>query len=210
MTQRRRTRATAVIVLVTCLAFVPMALIGALDWAAAVAGFIPARVAGTMELGGAAPVWLTPLTATLVHASLIHLFMNMLMMVFCGKLVEEVLGAPGLVTVYVVGAYAAAAGQYLAGPHMPVPMVGASGAASAVLGVYALLYGRQREAVAHPVLNRLVNIAWLAGAWIGLQLLFGLAGSSQGMPIAIAAHIGGFLAGLLLARPLLLWRYRRA
>ena len=59
-----------------------------------------------------------------------------------------------------------------------------------------------------------VHVVWLAAAWIGIQLLMGLAGfgSSVGAngPIAIGAHIGGFLAGLVLARPLLLWRYRAA
>jgi len=210
MRQLQRPRATGAIVALTCVAFAPVALVGALDWAAAAGGFIPARVAGTLIMQGAAPIWLTPLTATLVHANLIHLFMNMIMLVFCGRLVEEAIGASGFLVVYVVGAYAAATAQYLAGPHAAVPMVGASGAASAVLAVYALLYGRQRAAVAHPGINRLVNILWLAAAWIGIQLLFGYAGSSDGMPIAIAAHIGGFLAGLLLARPMLLWRYRQA
>ena len=63
--------------------------------------------------------------------------------------------------------------------------------------------------MAHPGLNHLINIAWLAAAWIGIQLLFGYAGATGGMSIAIAAHIGGFLAGLALARPLLMSRYRR-
>lgn len=204
----RRPSATAIIVVATFVAFLPVALVGGLDWAALAAGFIPARLAGTLVLEGALPAWLTPLTATLVHAGALHLMMNMLMVGFCGRLVEDAIGARGLLILYGVGAYAAAAGQYLVGPHEVTPMVGASGSASAVLAVYALLYGRPREAVAHPLLNRLVNVAWLAAAWIGLQLLFGLAGSGQGMPIAIAAHIGGFLAGLALA-PMLLSRYSK-
>jgi membrane associated rhomboid family serine protease len=53
-------------------------------------------------------------------------------------------------------------------------------------------------------------VLWLAAAWIGVQLLTGLAGLGGGPLVAIGAHIGGFLAGLALARPLLLWRYRKA
>jgi membrane associated rhomboid family serine protease len=53
-----------------------------------------------------------------------------------------------------------------------------------------------------------VRVVWLAAGWVFLQSLFGLAFS--GGRIAIAAHVGGFAAGLALARPLLLWRYRRA
>jgi membrane associated rhomboid family serine protease len=163
-----------------------------------------------MLLQGAAPIWLTPLTATLVHAGFLHLALNMMMLGFCGALVETALGARGMLVLYIVGAYAAAFAQYVAGPHEAVPMIGASGAASAVLGVYALLYGRRRTAVAHAGLNRLINIIWLAVAWIAVQLLFGYAASGEGVSIAIAAHIGGFLAGLALAQPLLWWRYRSA
>ena len=205
-----RATATGVIVAVTCLAFLAATLTVGTDWAAAAGGFIPARISGVMILEGAVPAWLTPLTAALIHASFFHLLFNMVMLGFCGKLVEQAIGGRGLLILYLAGAYAAAFAQYLAGPHEAVPMVGASGAASAVLGVYALLYGRHKQAVAHPALNRLINIAWLAVAWIGIQLLFGFAGATEGMSIAIAAHIGGFLLGLALARPLLLWRYREA
>jgi membrane associated rhomboid family serine protease len=210
MMQPRPARTTNAIVAATCVAFLAVTLTVGTDWAAAAGGFIPARISGVLPLDGAVPAWLTPLTAALLHASFFHLLFNMVMLAFCGKLVEQAIGGRGLLILYLVGAYAAAFAQYLAGPHEAVPMVGASGAASAVLGVYALLYGRHKQAVAHPGLNRLINIAWLAVAWIGIQLLFGFAGATEGMSIAIAAHIGGFLAGLALARPLLLWRYREA
>lgn len=208
--RQQAARTTTALVAVTCVAYLLTTATVGIDWAAAAAGFIPARISGVMLLEGGIPAWLTPLTAALIHASFFHLLFNMVMLGFCGKLVEEAIGGRGLLILYLVGAYAAAFTQYLVGPNEAVPMVGASGAASAVLGVYALLFGRHRQAVSHPGLNRLINIAWLAAAWIGIQLLFGYAGSTQGMSIAIAAHIGGFLLGLALARPLLLWRYRQA
>ena len=91
-----------------------------------------------------------------------------------------------------------------------MPMVGASGAISAVLGAYAMLFGRNRVRSRIPALALWLNALWLAAAWIGLQLLIGFTFETAGARIAIAAHIGGFLVGLLLAKPLLLLRYRGA
>jgi membrane associated rhomboid family serine protease len=79
-----------------------------------------------------------------------------------------------------------------------------------VIGSYALLFGRNRVKVADPRLALWLHVLWLAAAWVGLQILVGLMFQETGMLIAVAAHIGGFLAGLALAQPLLLLRYRRA
>jgi membrane associated rhomboid family serine protease len=89
-------------------------------------------------------------------------------------------------------------------------MIGASGAVSAVIGAYSLLFGRNKVRIANHALAVAVNVVWLAAAWIGLQLLIGYSFGTAGLRIAIAAHIGGFLAGLILARPLLLLRWRGA
>ncbi len=156
------------------------------------------------------PVLLTPLTATLVHSGFVHLVFNLIMLLFCGRSAERVLGGTGIVILYLVGAYAAAAAQYAVGPAEPVPMVGASGAISAVLGAYALLFGRNKVKVAHPGLSTFLNALWLFAAWIGLNLLTGLTYQTPGLRIAIAAHIGGFLVGLALAKPLLLLKWRGA
>jgi membrane associated rhomboid family serine protease len=203
-------RATAALVIVTAIAWALIDLTGQTERAAVLGGFIPARFGAGPELHGAVPAILTPLTATLLHAGLLHLAFNMLMLGFCGRFVEVALGRGGLLLLYGVGAYAAAAGQYLAGPASFSPMIGASGAASAVLGAYALLYGRRPTALSGSLPAHAVNVAWLAVAWIGLQILVSYAASGENIAIATAAHVGGFLCGLLLARPLLLWRYRRA
>lgn len=174
-----------------------------------VGGFMPARLSG-LVVPGALPVWITPLSATLLHGGLLHLGFNMLMLVYCGRMVETALGPVGLGVLYVIGAYAAAGGQYAANPMDINPMIGASGAISAVFGAYALLFGKPRGFTAHPRLAMALNVLWLAAAWIGLQILMAFALRGSGMSIAIAAHIGGFLAGLVLARPILLFRYRKA
>ncbi len=202
-------RLTNILVIATAAIWLALDLAGWLDWASIAAGFIPARVAGA-ALDGALPVVLTPLSATFVHANLAHVGFNMLMLLYCGRHAEYALGPAAFAFLYIVGAYASAGAQYLVDPGSIVPMVGASGAISAVLGAYALLFGQKRAKAIGPVPAIVVHILWLAAAWIGVQLLFGFAMADAGMAIAVAAHIGGFVAGLLLARPLLLWRYRRA
>ncbi len=88
-------------------------------------------------------------------------------------------------------------------------MIGASGAISGVVGAYALLFSRRRGASAEHPLGNLLHILWLAAAWIFVQLLVGLASAGAHLSIAIAAHIGGFIAGLALAQPLLRLRWRK-
>ncbi|MGQ0560228.1 MAG: rhomboid family intramembrane serine protease [Sphingosinicella sp.] len=196
-----RARLTLAITLVTLLAWLFIATAGFADWAMVWGGFIPAR----MTSGGGqglAPYWLTPLTATMLHANIFHIGFNLLILVFCGRPVESVMGPLRLLILYLVGAFAAAAAHWLADPADMAPMIGASGAISAVLGAYAILFGRNRVKLANPLLALWLNALWLMAAWIGLQLLVGLTFSTGGLRIAIAAHIGGFLAGVLLAYPL--------
>ena len=203
-------RATVALAVATVAAWLLVTLAGIGPDAVVLGAFIPARAAGLIPLTGAVPVWLTPVSALFLHAGLLHLGFNLLMLAFCGRFVEVALGWRGVLALYLVGAYAAALGQYALAPLSTAPMIGASGAISALLGAYALLYGERRATLSDRRLNAAVNIMWLAAAWIGLQLLVGLALSDGRQSIAIGAHIGGFLAGLALARPLLLWRYRRA
>lgn len=205
-----RARATLAIAAVTAAAWLVAAGLGIDDIAAVWGGFIPARVQGLDGDSMLAPTFLTPLTATFVHAGFIHLAFNLLIHLFCGRAVENLLGGANLVILYVVGAYAAAAAHYLVDPADLIPMVGASGAVSAILGAYAMLFGRNRVRVANPSLALLVNALWLAAAWVGLQLMVGFTFQTIGARIAIAAHVGGFLAGLLLAKPLLAYRFRGA
>ena len=86
-----------------------------------------------------------------------------------------------------------------------------------MLGAYAMLFGRNKVKVAHPTLALWLNALWLMAAWIVLQVCLGivLSGSTfvtggEGVKIAVAAHIGGFAVGIVLANPLLLFKYRKA
>jgi membrane associated rhomboid family serine protease len=202
-------RLTYALVIVTVLAFMAGALFTRGGFTTEQMGFIPLRISG--DVGGfVIPVWLTPLTSTLSHGDLIHLGFNMVMLVYCGRMAEAVLGTGPLALLYVVGAYLAAAAQYLIDPASPVPMIGASGAISAIIGVYALLFGRNDVKSWGPIPAHWVRAIWLAVAWTGVQWMVALATRGGQYQIATAAHVGGFLAGLALARPLLSWRYRDA
>lgn len=202
--------ATGWIAAVTALVSLAIILLGAEQQAAMLFGFVPARLAGELTLAPAVPALLTPLSATLVHGGLLHLAFNLLMLLFCGVAVERVIGPGATLLLYVVGAFVAAAAQFLVDPHSLLPMVGASGAISALIGAFALSFGKARQIVAAAWLNRAIHIVWLAAAWTAIQWMVGFVAGQQGISIAIAAHIGGFAAGLALQRPLLLWRYRRA
>ena len=206
----RGARVTLAIAAVTFAAWFLAWGIGLDEVAAVWGGFIPARVGGLEGDHVLAPLFLTPLTAALLHVNFIHIGFNLLILVFCGRSVEPILGGKGVLALYLVGAYAAAAVHWLANPGDMVPMIGASGAVSAMLGAYAMLFGRNKVKVANPALALWLHALWLAAAWIGLQLLIGFTFQDTPVRIAIFAHVGGFLAGLLLAKPLLLWRYRGA
>ena len=204
-----RQYATLALMAVTALVTLGIWVTGNLSNASTAMGFVAARIGG-LDISPAVPAVLTPLSATLVHGNFLHLLMNFLLFAYCGRQVESVLGAVPLVALYIVGAYAAAVGQYALDPNSTVPMIGASGAISALVGAYAVSFGQPKKIVASLRLNRWLNIAWLMAAWIVLQWMVGFLGGQQGMMIAIGAHVGGFIAGVLLQRPLLLWRYRRA
>lgn len=211
-----KARVTLGLVVLTVSAWLLAWLFGRGEWAAIWGGFIPARFTyGADEM--LAPFLLTPLTATLVHADFLHLLLNMVILAFCGRPVESVLGPVALALLYLLGAYAAAGAQYAVNPLSTTTMVGASGAISAIIGAYAMLFGRNKVKVANPTLALWLNALWLMAAWVALQWCIGIAfaGSGflfggDGIQVAVAAHIGGFLVGLLLANPLLLFLYRKA
>ena len=210
MDSRTPRTATNIIVALTVLAWIVAAVVdptGKVDYAL---GFVPARFSGFVIPFATAPVFLTPLTATFVHSNLIHIGFNMLILLWCGTQVERILGGFGIIVLYVVGAYAAAAAQWVINPLATSPVIGASGAVSAVIGAYALSFGRAKAVTNNLWLNRWINVVWLMVAWVLLQMATTWLAGTRGVLVATAAHVGGFAAGLLLQRPLLLWKYRKA
>jgi len=183
--------------------------------AALVAGFVPFLVLNAPPEGLAGvlfPVWVTPFTSTLVHDSFLPLAINLVILAIAGRLIERPLGRWGVVALYVLGAYVAAAAEWAAWPDMPIPITGASGATSAVLGASAILFSRMQVRAIGPLSKRLIEALWLGVAWTVLQALPALAYglSMTGVLQQIAGNVAGFVLGMILVRPLLLWRYRGA
>ena len=126
----------------------------------------------------------------------------MLFLWIFGGPVEDRLGHFGFLVFYLSCGLLAGAAQVLAAPTSPIPMVGASGAIAGVLGAYFMLFPRSRvlTLLLLPFLVRVVYIpaVFFLGAWFLMQLLSLPQGANGG--VAFAAHVGGFIAGLLLVR----------
>jgi membrane associated rhomboid family serine protease len=184
-------------------------------------GLVPGELTGRAELGLAIPMGqgmacvvddeavnlLTPLTSMFLHGGWGHILGNCLFMWVFGNNVEDSMSRPRFLVFYVLCGLAAAAAQVLVDPASPVPMVGASGAISGVMGAYLLLYPRVRVNVL-VILLIFIRIIPLPAyvvllMWIGWQLLAGLPqlGGGGGGGVAFWAHIGGFVAGMVLIKP---------
>jgi membrane associated rhomboid family serine protease len=146
------------------------------------------------------PVYFNFLSSMFMHGDFMHLFGNMLFLWVFGDNLENLLGHVRYAAFYIVCGIAAALAQFIMDTDSLIPMLGASGAISGVLGGYILLFPQRR--VRALIFNFLTEVpAFVAlGLWIGLQLLQGyFAPAGQG-GVAYAAHIGGFIAGLVLIK----------
>jgi len=151
----------------------------------------------------ASPV--TVVTSMFLHGGWFHLLGNMLFLWVFGDNVEDSMGHARFGAFYLLAGLAAAGLQLVLNPGSPVPMVGASGAISGVMGAYIVLYPRVRIRVLVFLgifITTIVVPAYLMlGYWFVLQLLGGLptlGGEGGGGGVAFWAHIGGFVAGALL------------
>jgi membrane associated rhomboid family serine protease len=170
-------------------------------------GAIPASLFGheanLPEDAAGFPITLTLLTSMFLHAGWMHLIGNMLYLWIFGNNIEDVMGHVRFVIFYVVCGIFAAMSHALTDPSSVVPMVGASGAISGVLGAYLLLFPRAQVLVIIPlgIFMRMMYVpaGFVLGFWFVLQLLSG--GLSMGQPgggVAWFAHVGGFAAGMAL------------
>lgn len=153
---------------------------------------------------------LTVLTSMFLHGGWMHLIGNMLYLWIFGNNIEDSMGHVRFVVFYVLCGVAAALAQALADPSSEVPMIGASGAISGVLGAYLLLHphARIRTLIFLGFLITTIRLpaSIVLGGWIVLQLI-SYAGTPAGQEGGVAwlAHIGGFIAGMLLIG---LFKYR--
>jgi membrane associated rhomboid family serine protease len=149
---------------------------------------------------------LSALTAMFLHGGWLHLLGNMLFLWIFGNNIEDRMGHVRFLLFYLVCGYAAAYGFALLDAGSKAPLIGASGAIAGVLGAYLVLYPRARVWVLVPflVFLPLRLPAWIVlGLWFVLQAVYSWgAGVSDAGTVAYAAHVAGFVAGMLIAWPL--------
>ncbi len=146
------------------------------------------------------PVYFNFLSSMFMHGGFMHLFGNVLFLWVFGDNLENRLGHIRYAAFYLVCGFAAALAQILMDIGSIIPMLGASGAISGVLGGYLLLYPKRR--VRAIVFNFLTEVpAYVAlGIWIVFQIIQGYLSPAGTGGVAYAAHIGGFIAGLVLIK----------
>jgi membrane associated rhomboid family serine protease len=148
----------------------------------------------------------TLLTHMFLHGGWMHLGGNMLFLWIFGDNLEDLMGPVKFLMFYIAAGLAAAALQIGVDPASQVPMVGASGAIAGVLGGYLLLFPRARVDVVIIliIIFKVFPIrAWIMLClWFGIQVFSGVTTPSDEGGVAYFAHIGGFVAGLLLCLPL--------
>lgn len=176
---------------------------GGVDLVALRYGLIPARLfGGAADPAGAAAAPATVLTSMFLHGGIMHLIGNMLFLWIFGDNVEDATGRLRFLAFYLLAGAGAAATQVAMAPHSGIPMIGASGAVSGVLGAYLLLYPRAQVAtlVFLGIFITVIRIrAWvLLLVWFGGQALPALTTPPGAPGVAWFAHVGGFVAGAAL------------
>jgi len=140
-----------------------------------------------------------------IHSGFFHLAGNMLYLWIFGNNIEDVLGKFRFILFYLVCGTIAALGHIATNTDSIIPMVGASGAVSGVLGAYLVLFpfARVKTLIFIVIFVTVIRIPALVllGLWIALQVLNGMAASDGSAGVAWFAHIGGFLAGMILILP---------
>jgi membrane associated rhomboid family serine protease len=173
-------------------------------------GLVPAWLASGDYSGS----FVTPFTSMFMHGGWLHLISNMWSLYVFGDNIEDTLGRFRYFVFYMLAGLGAAFAQVAIDPSSMVPMVGASGAIAGVLGAYMRLFPRARVVTLIPILFfflvREIPAFWFILIWFGLQVLLGVDSldpvhAGEGAGVAFFAHIGGFVAGLLLVS-----RLRRA
>lgn len=195
---------------------------GALQLATSVCnyGLVPGELTKQVPLGYAVPLgggwacvvdnnpinWFTPVLSIFLHGGWGHLIGNSLYLWVFGNNVEDSMGRWRFLAFYLITGVVAAGTHMLVEPASPLPTVGASGAISGVMGGYLLLYPKVKVRTFIPPFFLLRFPAWaVLILWFVSQVITGLPALSPLRPevsggVAVWAHIGGFLAGLLLVR----------
>jgi membrane associated rhomboid family serine protease len=163
---------------------------------------VPARLFNAPHvIAGSLPDSLTLFTSMFLHGGVFHLAGNMLYLWIFGNNVEDAMGRIRFIVFYLLCGIVAALGHAMTNTQSSIPMIGASGAISGVLGAYLLLYPRARVLTLFTLgfFVRMIEVPAMVilGFWFVFQFLSALVATGQGGGVAWFAHIGGFLAGMM-------------
>jgi membrane associated rhomboid family serine protease len=143
-------------------------------------------------------------TSMFLHGSWLHLIGNMWFLWLFGNNIEDSMGRLRFLFFYLICGVAAAAGQVFTSPGSAIPMVGASGAISGVMGGYLLLYPNVRVYTLIPIgffITSMALPAWvMLGYWLLIQLVSGMFQKGDVGGVAFWAHVSGFAAGMILVK----------
>ncbi len=155
-------------------------------------------------------VWLAPIVSQFLLGAIVNVLFNTVLLLISGRYAEKALGGLGVIALFVAGAYGGAIARTLLTPGSILVTAGATAGLFAVIGAGLMLYGVPAGIPINRTYSRWLQIVALAAIWVALQLAFMLASGVFELSISIIDPLGGLLAGALLARPLLAWRYRKA
>jgi membrane associated rhomboid family serine protease len=172
-------------------------------------GMVPANITAFLTGAGGLGVvaaFLPTLTSMFLHGSWMHVIGNMWFLWIFGDNIEDHLGHFKYLLFYLLSGLGAAFAQLILNPHSRVPTVGASGAIAGVLGAYFLLYPRAKVLIWFPIFFLFYLPAWVTlGYWFAMQFVSGAATSIANYSetsggVAFWAHVGGFVAGIILIK----------
>jgi membrane associated rhomboid family serine protease len=168
-------------------------------------GVVPREYSAVRDLPPTIPLpfWSTLATSMFLHGGWMHLGGNMLYLWIFGDNLEKMMGPLRFLIFYLVCGLAASFAHIIAGPGSTVPAVGASGAISGVLGGYLVLFPQNRIRVLTRGGVAAVPAVMVLGLWILIQFINGIgsmATTSETGGVAFMAHIGGFIAGVILVK----------
>lgn len=172
-------------------------------------GMIPSVLFGTRHLSPSIPSaapWMTIFTSMFLHGGFLHIIGNMIYLWVFGQAVEDVLGSIRYFIFYIVCGVAAALTQAFVEPDASMPMIGASGAISGVLGAYLVLFPRARVLVLlfwGLITTFSLSAKMLLLWWIAIQIISIFLSPTEEGGVAWYAHVGGFFAGMAI-----MWIFR--
>ena len=135
---------------------------------------------------------------------------NLVFLLVAGRYVEQSIKPFGVAALFLAGAYGGALARLALTPDSFVPSAGMDASVFALIGAYLMLYGVPRFMPVFDGQPRSVQIAIIAAIWLAFQMILAVVTQSFELSVTIVEPLGGLLAGVLLARPLLAWTYRKA